>query len=157
MEIKNYSYALQIFEHVVTFHDSNSSMSNLLRHLSVKNEIEVKAAYRNDVMTARMQWVEDVIAEKKLLVDANIPCSANYWYSRALATSSVSSIPVMYNVELRTRIYRHLKLLFSCSENDSFRRDVNDIVTEKMLDYARNQLQEIDFMVEFASGELEDP
>jgi hypothetical protein len=114
-----------------------------------------KEDFQHDQMTSKARWLEEVIAEKKLLPAVDIPCKVHYWYAHtlaSLASSSAEAEAMLHDRELRDEVRAHLKQVLICFESESDRLGAESgsaMDVEKMSDYARTQLKEIDLVIEY--------
>jgi hypothetical protein len=112
-----------------------------------------KELFRSEVMSSRALWLDGVISERNLLSEIHIPCKVHYWYAHALVASS--SLPMVYDTEIRGVVQEQLLKMLSCEDAPSAGQTSS--VTSEMQEFARQQLEEINFMVQYVDGELEDP
>ena len=139
-----------MFEHVVHFNDK-------IRAIAEQEDAVGKEVFHHPTMAAKAQWLEDIIAEKNLLPNVAIPCKVHYWCAHALASASLNPNTVVYDLELRGEIHEHLLKMIHCADTDTSAPDGESSVNNQMREYARSQLKEIDFMIEYVDGDLEDP
>lgn len=169
-ECKNFSQAKWLFKHAIQFNEKSDNESESEDEsgsdvfvVSVDQQQERdgnvvgKEVFRHAVVTTKSKWLDSVIAEKGLLPGAITPCKAHYWYAHALASASKNPNLVVYDMELRGEIQKHLLEVLQCANTDTDTDSDNSSISTQMLDYARVQLKEINFMIEHVDGELEDP
>lgn len=164
-ESKNYSSAKAMFGNAIHFNKrtnwSSWNVDQKLPRKRAEGDERGKEEFHHAIMATKAQWLEEIIAEKQLLPGVEVPCSAYYWYAHALSLALAPSTPhgVMYDIEVRGEIREHLLLFTRCNSatGSLAAASGSTSVSSHMLDYAREQLEEIDFMFEYVDGELEDP